>query len=487
MQPSYNRTPPRRPPLGLLLATILTALLLLGAVVAWMAWQFSLLPPGVALVLRTAIYAIPILIVSGGGVVGLAVAWRRYGSHEYIRAAHITRLTRAGAQRFPEGLQSLSFHDSSKQIPHGTESVPLALPELAPPTVPSFGELLDQGKVGHGSKLLLGFRDGQAIEGSWGDLYSVGVGGMTGSGKSWLVAFLAAQSAAAGAKIILIDPHAGDPQSLATRLAPLSASYMCNTASTPTQIESALKLASDKLNGRKAGKGGVWPLLLIVDEWTSLLRGRLAELLTATVLDYAEQGRKYGCFATLAAQAWQVDAAGPVRDRLASHYAMRCRGEQFRCQLGLRGSAPLDTLFLKPGEAYFLSTRGELGKVVIPQMADGDLARVAALIDRPAAAVGQPFGFQRVTAHVTPSADLATARRQDGDIMATSAAPVTTASGSAKAVSPEAARALALLHEGNGIPAIVKELRGVVPREGRRYMTALDEVTDLLRQATKGA
>jgi hypothetical protein len=479
-----NSAAPPHAPMGMLLAIALATLILVGAIVAWLGWQFSLLSPGVAAVLRTAIYAIPLLLVSGGGIIALRIAWRRWGAHEYIRADKVTALTRAQRQTLPRGLTSLHLNNSSRPQLTAPVGEDTRLLELAPPTVPTFAQLLDQGKVGPGNKLLLGFRDGQPIEGSWSDLYSTGVGGMTGSGKSWLAAFLVGQSAAAGARIILIDPHAGDPQSLATRLAPLSASYMCDTASTPPQIESALKLAADKLDGRKAGRGGTWPLLLICDEWTSLLRGKLGDLLTATTLDYAEQGRKYGCFALLAAQAWQVDAAGPVRDRLASHYTMRTRGDQFRYQMGLRGSAPLDTLFLKPGEAYFLSTRGELGKVCIPQMADGDLARCAALIDRPAAAAGQPFGFHRVTTHVTPSAELVTARRQDGDTAATSATPVTTASGSA--ISPEAARVLDLLHAGNDLPAIVKELRGVAPREGRRYMTALAEVTDLLRQATKG-
>lgn len=464
---------------------MLAALILAAAVLAWLAWQFALLPSWIATLLRLVMCALPL----AAAIVGLSIVWRRWGARESIHAHHVTALTRASAQRFPEGLQQLSFHDSSRPqlaAPPGLEQAsPL---ELAPPGVPSFAQLLDQGRIGPGRPLLLGFRadDGQPIEGSWNDLYSAGVGGMTGSGKSWLVAFLAAQSAAAGARIILIDPHAGDPESLATRLAPLAASYMCDVASDPTQIASALRLAADKLDGRKAGKGGLWPLLLIVDEWTSLLRGRLADLLTATALDYAEQGRKYSCYALLAAQAWQIDAAGPVRDRLASHYAMRTRGAQFRYQLGLHGSAPLDTLFLQSGQAYFLSTRGELGKVQIPQMVDSDLARVASLIEGPAAATGQPFGFQRVAGHVTPSAQAATSGRHDGDTMVTAAAPVTTAAGSAKTVSPEAARALALLHAGNDIPAIVRELRGVVPREGRRYMSALADVTDLIRQATKG-
>jgi hypothetical protein len=115
-------------------------------------------------------------------------------------------------------------------------------------------------------------------------------------------------------------------------------------------------------------------------------------------------------------------------------------------------------------------------------MTEADLERIGSLIAQPAATIGQPFGFQPVTTKVTPSAQLVTARRHDGDIAATSAAPVTTA-----AVSPEAARAADLFLAGNDLPAIVKELRGVVPREGRRYMSALAEVTDLVRQAMRGA
>jgi hypothetical protein len=45
---------------------------------------------------------------------------------------------------------------------------------------------------------------------------------------------------------------------------------------------------------------------------------------------------------------------------------------------------------------------------------------------------------------------------------------------------------LDLLHQGHDLPAIVATVRGVKSNEGRRYQTALAEVTDLLRQATKG-
>lgn len=482
----HNRSYPiQRPPIALILVAVILALGILAGVLAWLAYQFALLPPYLAAVLRVCLFLTPI----AGGILGGAIAWRRWATHEYIKAAHITRLTQAQAQRFPSGLHSLSFHDSSKQLPAPPiEPEPLALP--APePTIPSFAQLLDQGKIGAGRPMLLGFRadSGQAIEGSWLDLYSVGVGGMTGSGKTWLSAFLVAQSVAAGARLIVVDPHAGDRESLATRLGGLSSAYVCSVSSDGAAIESALKLAAAKLAQRIAGKGGSWPLLLVVDEWTSLLRGRLGDLLTATALDIAEQGRKFGVFALLAAQAWQIDAAGPVRDRLASHYTMRTRGDQFRYQMGLRGSAPLDTMFLHPGEAYFLSNRGELAKIVIPRMDAADLARIGSGLDTPAAVIGQPFGFAPATRSVTPSAQIVAENRPESSQNVTGPLPATTASQSATGVSPEAARAATLFRGGASPAEIVKELRGVGSKEGSRYQAALTEVLELIRAGMRGS
>lgn len=482
----HNPYPPRpRVPIGAAIALAFVALLIVAGLLAifWREWQiFSVAYPYVADMLRFMVFAAPIALGVGYGVARLTVYERR-NQHRYIQAEHIERLTLAQrSQGLPTTVQSLSYHDSHKELPAPPPPLALPEPQVAPLVqVPTFAQLLDGGQIGPGRSLILGYADGQAITGDWNQLYSCGVGGMTGSGKSWVIAFLAGQSAAAGARIILIDPHAGDPESLSNRLAGLSPSFMCDVASTPSDIESALKLASSKLDNRRAGRGGNWPILLICDEWTSMLRGKLGDLLTATALDFAEQGRKYGCFGILGAQAWQVDAAGAVRDRLASHYILRTRGDQFRYQTGLRsGSAPEDTLTLPPGRAYLLSTRGDLQRVTIPQMTHADILRLGTLVDAPARSPAK-FGFVAPTHALSPiTASAATQRQHHGDTRVTSGQQVTTAS-----QSPEAARALALLHDGKDLPAIVLELRNVRPKEGRRYMTALADVTDLIRQATK--
>lgn len=488
MQHNPHPYPPQRArvPLGLILSVALVAMLIVAGIIAifWREWLvFSTAYPNVADLLRFVAFAAPVSLGVGYAYMGMLILWRRFGEREQIRADKVIGLAKA-QRAFPDNLQSLSFHDSHKAqvAPPVVEETQRALPA---PSVPSFAQLLNDGQIGPGRQLILGYDAASSapITGSWNDLYSCGIGGMTGSGKSWAIAFLAGQSAAAGARIILIDPHAGDPESLSNRIAGLSPSYMCDVASEPRDIESALKLASSKLYARRAGRGGSWPILLIVDEWTSLLRGKLGDLLTATALDFAEQGRKFGCFAMLGAQAWQVDAAGAVRDRLASHYVLRTRGDQFRYQTGLRASvAPEDTLTLQAGQAYLLSVRGDLTKIQIPTMTQADIMRLGTLIDKPAGSTGSAFGFSLPpTQPLTPiTASAETSRKHSGNIAETSPAHVSTA-----AQSPEAVRALALLHEGRDLPAIVKELRGVTPRSARSYMAALAEVTDLLRQATK--
>ena len=459
---------------------VLIAALLVAGLFAWLAYRI----PDELTIFFISIGVLALL--AGAAWVGvLLLVYHRKNTHPYLKADKVIEHTRATVQVAPMAQHySHSYHDAHQVTPAAPYQLQAPEPVSgAIVSIPTFAQLLDQGLIGPNRPLILGYAadSGEAISGDWNKLYSCGVGGMTGSGKSWVIAFLAGQSAAAGARIILIDPHAGDPESLSNRLAGLSPSYMCDVASDGHSIENALKLASSKLDNRRAGRGGNWPILLIADEWTSMLRGKLGDLLTATALDYAEQGRKYGCFGLLGAQAWQVDAAGTVRDRLASHYILRTRGDQFRYQTGLRsGTAPEDTLTLPPGQAYLLSTRGELTKVQIPQMTHADILRLGTLVDRDARATPS-MGFVAPTHALTPiTAHAVTQRRHDGDIKATSANHVTTA-----AQSPEAVRALALLQEGRDLPAIVAELRNVKPKEGRKYMTALSEVTDLIRQATK--
>jgi len=98
------------------------------------------------------------------------IAYRRWGGHAYIRAAHVTRALEA-LHRHPGVPQTLSY--SQHYAPHlrapaaALPDAEIAAPQL--PAVPSFAQLLAGGRVGQGNPLLLDFDTGSGAElvGSW--------------------------------------------------------------------------------------------------------------------------------------------------------------------------------------------------------------------------------------------------------------------------------------------------------------------------------
>jgi hypothetical protein len=478
--PGQYPNPRPRLPLGLLAIVTLVALLVIGGIILifWREWQlFSLAYPLVADVLRFILFAAPVSLLAGYGVAGLMIITRRFADHRYIQASHVERLTLAQrSQGLPATVQSLSYHDSHKSEAIAPPMLELPAPEITIAPIPSFGQLLDQGLIGPGRPLILGYDadTGQAITGSWRDLYSCGVGALQGAGKSWLCAFLLAQSAAAGGRLIVCDPHAGADESLSTRIAALAGSFMCDVASTDDEILAALRLANEKLERRKAGKGGDWEILVAVDEWSSLLRGKLGAELPALVQNITEQGRKYHTNALLSAQGWTVDAAGIVRNRLTAHYVLRQREAEARYQLGIKAAQlPTDIRTLPDATGYLLTVRGELTKIVIPKMTNTDLARAGEMINTPAPA-RPTFGFNAPTTAL-PAITAEAGRKRGGSDPAEAASK---ASPTARIVSPEALRAATLFRAKTSEKAIVKELRGI--DGGRNYEAAREEVRNLI-------
>jgi hypothetical protein len=454
----------------------------------------------VAALWRTAPPALALGLLGAAGYVGLVIAYRRWADTEIILKHHETQLARATEQKFPmlqhlSLSQSQSYHDSSRPQLAAPTAEPEAPPQLPSP-IPTFGELLDQGTIGPSTPLLLGFdaTTGEAIKGSWDSLYSCGIGALQGAGKSWLAAFLLCQSALQGGKLIVCDPHAGDDESLATRIAALSSVFLCDVASDEREILAALQLAKDKLERRKAGHAARWPIIIVVDEWTSLLRGSAGATLPDLALDIAEQGRKYNINALLAAQGWtKARAGGDIRNRLTSHYVLRQRRDEARYQLDM--DVPDDMRTLPDATGYLLAVKDDLRKIVIPRMTTADIERVGTMLattQRAARPLGFQLpqtvqltpsaGYQQATAANIPTAPMVASGKPDGSLMVASADQATTAAGRAQTLSPEAARVRSLFLAGQNLPAIVKELRGVRSNEGRRYQEALTEITNLLRQ-----
>ncbi|MCG8351149.1 MAG: hypothetical protein MI924_25545, partial [Chloroflexales bacterium] len=344
-----------------------------------------------------------------------------------------------------------------------------ATPAL-PVVVPSFGQLVDQGVIGPGQPLLFGYNEsGQSMTGTFKQLYSAGLGGLQGSGKTWTAVFLATQVAIHGGKLLVIDPHAGDDESVTTRLGGLK---MIAADGAPRAIKDTLGIAEECLRKRRdQNDPDRTPVLLVADEWTAMLRNTdLRKLVVPTLAAITTEGRKFGVFTLLMGQRWTADTAdGTVRSTLTSHYVHRTRRDEALYQLGVStNELPDDTQRLAPGTAYFQGTSGLLQRVTIPHMSTRDVATVA-------------------TVQATAQALLPDPGKPDGSQMVATGDVATSASGSAQTPSPSAQRAAALFMEGQTPAAIVETLYGVKSNEGRKYQKSLDDVLQLIREGLGGS
>lgn len=405
---------------------------------------------------------------------------------EALGAYHGARQIEAGRQLVPH---TLSYHHAPRldyRGEHAGAVAPALVDAATAGPVPSFSQLLDGGRIGRGNPLLLGYdaSTGDPIEGSWLQLYSTAVGGLSGSGKTWTATFLAAQAALFGARIVLLDPHAGNAESLAARLDPMRGRYLCEPASEPGAQRAAVALVANELERRKAGGRGE-PWLFIADEFSAMQRGALAEPLAALVEALGQEGRKLGMYGMVCGQVWSATRAGgtELRDSLASAYVHRLRPAQARMLTGLTAAdLPGDLIELPPGCAYLLDTAGDLRKVVIPQMNPADLARVAALLGgasppgapSPAPTVDRPFGFR------APSAGLRGEGATEGATEGADAAPLRPHQDAEKLTAEEAA-IVAAFRAGKSPNQIAAELAGSAG--GDAYRKAAARVSAAIRKA----
>lgn len=431
---------------------------------------------------------LPLLAVGGAVWLGLLTVYNRWGGRAAAASDKMIDLQRARTQWLPSALQSLNYHDSSRpQLTPGPLSPLLELPAPAAPavpTVPTFSELLATNMIAPGRPLILGYTANGPLYGSWLDLFSVGIGGLQGSGKTWTAVYLACQSVLNGALLALIDKHAGDKESLATRLAALSATFLCEPASDDKAILMLIDLTmaeyQRRLDNPQAPRR---PFLFVVDEYTALMRGPLAGPLSQVSEMLNEEGRKLDMFGLYMGQIWKGSRSGgtEARDALASCYIHRIKPRQGQMLSGLGDDLPDDVLHLPDGTAYLVTTQGTVERVTIPRMSTADLAHVAQLLapqSSPAPAAPEsaprPFGFQPLRA-IQPMGSQESSKNHPLPSVKN------TASESDKAKTPEEARIIALFLEGKDAGEIVTILTGMKSNGGKPYIRKLGEVQAIIR------
>ena len=278
-----------------------------------------------------------------------------------------------------------------------------ALPTAETQTVPSFADLFRAGKFAAGQPLIFGFcADGQPKIGAWSHAYSLGIAGMSGSGKSSTIRFIMSESLLTGAvgRFFVIDPHYPHPESLLASLGDLKDAPQVQYAENPLDTAAMIDEIHTRIDARIACNEPSEPLLVVVvDELPVIVKKfpRIAELIERIGME----SRKAGVYGIFSAQSWNGDKTGgtTARDNLTALLVHKMKRKQAHTLLQ-DAELTRQVLRLQPGQVLFSPTRGEPEVLTVPFCAVDDMPQV---VSRLGAATQTGAGRANI---MPPSVDL---------------------------------------------------------------------------------
>lgn len=221
----------------------------------------------------------------------------------------------------------------NRSHPSPTASAPAALPEgqaVSSGSLPAFRDILNT--LEPGDPMVLGFEPGtgKAITGGFHRIYSCGIFGVSGSGKTTGLYSIIAQSLLLYPEIkyMVIDPHADRPEGL-TKGLPKTAHFEHLDA---LNVRPGLTRFVQELDNRlKTVRTYTQePYVLLIDELPVIMKSSQGQAVEAVLGRIASEGRKVACFALISGQDTRLKAAGGNRDLLTSQIAYNLRKKQAR-------------------------------------------------------------------------------------------------------------------------------------------------------------
>jgi hypothetical protein len=345
---------------------------------------------------------------------------------------------------------------------------------------PNFQQLISDGAFQPG-RFLLGYsmEDHSPVHGTWKDIYSCAVGGQPGTGKSTATRSLLAQSAMGGCKFVVVDPHYGAGEdSLGESLQPLRRAMLCDVASNDKTTIEAVRYIDSIGKARMHGDKDRSPIMLVVDEATSLFsRSGIGSELSTLLEAIAQEYRKVGVFALCLGQIWTASRTGGdsgLRDSFASALVCKMKRSQARMLVSTEVAKEVEVLGI--GQAILWKTSGEYARLNIPNCTQADIEVVAKRVFS---------GENKASTSITPVSPLqkplhtplhAPLHAEDsGDVLGSGAMTWMTA---------REQQALNMFRDGASPTEIVKELWGV--NGGKAYTDAAKEFNELLRSQIGG-
>lgn len=273
-----------------------------------------------------------------------------------------------------------------------------SLPEAPQKNTPTFQELLMKGEIAPGRPLIFGYdQAGQSKTGTWIDLFSSAIGGVSGTGKTATLRSLISQSLISGQVELfwIVDYHYPHPKSLLSTLGDLKNLQSIRYAETQFQTVEILEEVNETIDRRLAGKEPSYPVkVLVIDE--VLIVCRKSAKAIETILKIATESRKAGIYGLFSAQTWKAESVGgsEVRDCLTSRFAHKMQPKQ--ANLLLQDSDQSKQVkTLTTGQALFSPVNGIAEVLTIPFCAPSDMQTIARMLS------GENFHKAPVTQPVT--------------------------------------------------------------------------------------
>lgn len=366
---------------------------ILGAVIAFFLVKFLLFAEGLLAVLL-----IIVAIVAATAACVALIGWARrswksprivFDSQEKQASLVIEQdgsWTALPKQPFP-ALSSFSYHEAAP--PKTVQALPAAfspqeiLPALPIP-LPNARTLVLQGAVGYGDEILLGFdENGQEIRRTWKQLKGMLILGLQGGGKTTTACWLLLQVVISGGKIALVDKHARSQEdSMTAKLSSLRKCFACEVGGDPVTALAAIKHVRSIFDERLEGAPCDYPLLLVVDEYTAIVRqtrtkepwSEVSSALLSLLKDLNTEGRKHRVYALCIGQVANASRSGgsDVRDTFNTRIIHAMREKQ--AQILSLTDYKQEIARLEVGQVYVdMEGAGAPFFVQIPYVSEDDL------------------------------------------------------------------------------------------------------------------
>ncbi len=254
--------------------------------------------------------------------------------------------------------------------------------EEVKPVIPSVSKLLAGGVIGMG-KLVLGcYADGTPRLGSWNDVRSFIVAGKSRSGKTVTMFFLVIQLIMNRAEVMLCDPHYKKQTGLACMLEPLSA-YISVVGRTDDIVNAVLDF-SEELERRIESDVQGNPKVLVIDEWTRLVRHKEATKHIIWVIQaISQEGAGYNMFLVLGGQLVNPRSIGNGEILQSIHAAYVHKLDMKQSIHVLQDSKTAKrTPLLKTGVSLLKDTESDITETYTPKGTSSDAVQVALYLSR---------------------------------------------------------------------------------------------------------